>query len=260
MRGAALARVVENLHALNETKRRLRSVLPLLGIEFVALRSNVNEVDALPGLASALGADRIIVSNVLAYTEELRAQALYAGAEPPVLRPHNWAARQGDFIVWGTMSLPRMRWGAERRCRFVGDRALVVGWDGAVSPCYALSHTYTYFAVDGVQKRVERYVLGNVNAQSLADIWTSEEYTRYRAAVRGFRFPSCPDCEVRDGCDLRQRNLGCWGWSLLRRLSLGAGHRPLPLNLTPAESSVELKGRVDFAEPDLAKGPAINGS
>ncbi|MHB1006472.1 MAG: tungsten cofactor oxidoreductase radical SAM maturase [Chloroflexota bacterium] len=213
VRGADLARVVANLHILNETKRRLGAVLPLLGIEFVALRRNVHEVDALPALASELGADRIIVSNVLAYTAELREQALYADAEPPALRPLNWPARQSDFVVWGTMSLPRMRWGAERRCRFVGDRALVLGWDGAVSPCYALSHTYTYFAVDGVRKRVERYVLGNVNETSLADIWTSEEYVRYRASVRGFRFPSCPDCEVREGCDLRQRNLGCWGWS-----------------------------------------------
>lgn len=53
-----------------------------------------------------------------------------------------WPAQGGDWLLRGTMELPRMNWGAERQCRFVGSKALVVGWDGAVSPCYALSHSY----------------------------------------------------------------------------------------------------------------------
>ena len=90
---------------------------------------------------------------------------------------------------------------------------MVVGWDGGVSPCYALSHSYSYYAIDGVQKQVTRYVLGNVNTQTLAEIWMSENYVRFRSEVRGFHFPSCPDCDLRATCDLRQRNEGCWGWN-----------------------------------------------
>ena len=26
-------------------------------------------------------------------------------------------------------------------------------------------------------------------------------------------FPSCPDCDLRDTCDLRKLNEGCWGWN-----------------------------------------------
>jgi MoaA/NifB/PqqE/SkfB family radical SAM enzyme len=112
--------------------------------------------------------------------------------------------------VWDA---PEAQMSAERRCRFVQDRAIVVGQDGGVSPCYALSHNYTYFAVDGRNKRVNRYVLGSVNEQPLAEIWMSEEYVRFRSEVREFHFPSCPDCDLRDGCDLRGRNEGCWGWN-----------------------------------------------
>jgi MoaA/NifB/PqqE/SkfB family radical SAM enzyme len=76
-----------------------------------------------------------------------------------------------------------------------------------------LSHTYTYFAVDGGQKRVSRCVFGNVHERSLAQIWMSHEYVRFRSEVRSFRFPSCPDCDLRETCDLRERNEACWGQS-----------------------------------------------
>ena len=106
-----------------------------------------------------------------------------------------------------------MHWGAEQRCRFIQDRATVVGWDGSVVPCYALCHNYSYYAVDGKQKQVSRYTLGNINQRSLTEIWMSEEYCRFRNEVRNFNFPSCPDCDLRETCDLRERNEGCWGWN-----------------------------------------------
>jgi tungsten cofactor oxidoreducase radical SAM maturase len=213
IRGAALSQVLDNLRYLNEAKKSLGSLSPALGIEFVALRSNIEELAGLSGLAVRLGAARVLVSNVLPYTEAMRAEVLY-GYEPRApLNAAGWPVRADAWVMWGTLELPRMHWGAERRCRFVQDRALVVGWDGGVAPCYALSHTYSYFAIDGRRKEVSRYVLGNVNEQSLAEIWTAEEYVRFRSEVRAFHFPSCPDCDLRQTCDLRERNAGCWGWN-----------------------------------------------
>jgi len=213
VRGAVLSQVLENIRALNEAKRQLGSLTPALGIEFVILQRNVGELADLTKLASRLNAARVLVSNVLPYTEEMRGEVLY-GYEPR--RPFSaggWPVKADAWVTWGTLELPRMHWGAERRCRFVQDRALVVGWDGGVSPCYALSHNYTYFTVDGRRKLVSRYLLGNVNEQPLAEIWKSEEYVRFRSEVRGFHFPSCPDCDLRESCDLRERNEGCWGWN-----------------------------------------------
>jgi len=54
--------------------------------------------------------------------------------ETPSFPPSSgWAVRRGDWLLWGLMELPRMNWGAERRCRFVTSGALVVGWDGTAS-------------------------------------------------------------------------------------------------------------------------------
>ncbi len=213
VRGAMLSTILNNIRGLNEAKSQLGSLTPALGIEFVALRSNVAELRELTSLASQLGAARVLVSNVLAYTEEMRDEMLYGYEPRPPFDAGGWPVKLGAWVTWGTLELPRMHWGAERRCRFVQDRSIVVGWDGGVSPCYALSHNYSYFPIDGSKKQVARYVLGNVNEQSLAEIWMSEEYVRFRSEVRSFHFPSCPDCDLRESCDLRQRNEGCWGWN-----------------------------------------------
>lgn len=213
IRSAMLSRVLANIRTLNQLKSHLGSLTPALDIEFVLLRSNAAELVELPRLASRLNAAHVLVSNLLPYTDEMRTQILY-GYEPRTpFSARGWPVKADAWVMWGTLELPRMHWGAERRCRFVQDRAIVVGWDGGISPCYALSQNYRYFAVDGRKKQVSRYVLGNVNEQSLSEIWMSEEYVRFRSEVRGFHFPSCPNCDLRDECDLRGRNEGCWGWN-----------------------------------------------
>jgi tungsten cofactor oxidoreducase radical SAM maturase len=213
VRGAMLAQVIDHIRALNEAKRELHSLFPAIGIEFVAMRSNIVELDDLVRLAAELNVSRLLVSNVLPYTEELRQEILYSYQPVPPFRASGWALKLDAWVSWATQELPRMHWGAERRCRFIEDQAVVVGWDGAVSPCYALSHNYSYYSIDGCKKQVERYVLGNVNDRTLADIWISEEYARFRSEVKAYHFPSCPDCDLRASCDLRAQNNACWGWN-----------------------------------------------
>lgn len=212
IRGATFAAILENLRILNQEKNRAGTLSPALEIEFVALKSNIGELPALAVLAGELGATTVLVSNVLAYSEDMRGQVLYGYEPRPPFNSGNWPVRAGAWVMWGTMNLPRMHWGAERRCPFVQDKAAFIGWDGSVSPCYGLAHNYRYYAVDGKEKRVSRYCLGDTKSRSLSGIWQSEEYCRFRAEVLDFRFPSCPDCDLRDSCDLRENNEGCWGW------------------------------------------------
>ncbi len=213
VRGAILSQVLGNIRHLNEAKRELNSLFPALGIEFVVLKSNLNELAGLTELAVHLKAARVLVSNVLPYTEDMRDQILYGYEPRPPFQARGWPVTADAWVMWGTLELPRMHWGADRRCRFIQDKSIVVGWDGGVAPCYALSHNYSYFAIDGCKKQVSRYVLGNVAEQALAEIWMSENYTRFRGEVRAFHFPSCPNCDLRETCDLRAHNDGCWGWN-----------------------------------------------
>ncbi len=216
IRDVSLLKVLRNLELFNKIKEETGTRYPTLEIEFVAMKSNLKDLPAMPKLMADLHASRLIVTNVLAYTEELRDEALYGyEPQPPLLPPDktSWPVSDEDWMFWCTVDLPRMHWSAERRCKFIQDRATVVGWDGGVVPCYALSHNYAYYALDGRRKNVTRYVLGNVNKQTLAEIWMSEEYTQFRSEVSAFHFPSCPDCDLRETCDLREENEGCWGWN-----------------------------------------------
>jgi tungsten cofactor oxidoreducase radical SAM maturase len=213
IRGTLLSQIIENICNLNEAKQQLHSLYPSIGMEFVALRSNVAELEQVSRIAQLLNVSRILVSHVLPYTKELRDEVLYGYEPVPPFKTISWAQRADAWIMWATQDFPRMHWGANRLCRFVQNHALVVGWDGGVSPCYALSHNYRYFAIDGREKQVNRYILGNVNEQTLAETWMSEDYVRFRNEVKGYHFPSCPNCDLRETCDLRGQNKGCWGWN-----------------------------------------------
>ena len=75
--GASLQRVVENVRNLHDHRGPSYGPGLRIGLEFVAMRSNVAELPGLNRLAARLGASFVIVSNVLAYTPELMAETLY---------------------------------------------------------------------------------------------------------------------------------------------------------------------------------------
>jgi len=206
--GANLDAVLENINALNEIRRRRRSKYPVLGIEFVAMRRNVHEIADLPRLGSRLMASSIMVTNLLPHTDDMRKEILYdGGVELP--KCNGWPARIDDSrLLWGVISHPRMSWGAERYCHFVGNRSVAIGWDGGVSPCYALMHSYPYYVFDRL-KNVSRYTFGNVRDKKLLEIWTCEDYVKFRNKVRIFEFPSCVDCGI--SCGYSSFNGDCWG-------------------------------------------------
>jgi len=200
-------RVLENVHALKTLAQRREYPLPRIGLEFVAMKSNLDMLDRLPKIAAELEASFVLITNLLPHTLELTDEVLYDRDEPLPL-PVGWPVSSGGWMLWGIVKTPRMKWGAWQRCRFVEGRALVIGWDGGVSPCYPLMHSYPYY-IYGRRKEVSRYVLGNVHQRSLAEIWAGEEYVHFRAKVRDFRFPSCVDCGL--ACSYTEDNEDCWG-------------------------------------------------
>lgn len=204
---AGVNQVLDNMRALREKARQRGKVLPRIGMEFVVMRNNLGWLSRLPQLARELEADFVLVSNLLPHTEEMAGEILYDRDEP-LPAPTGWPVPGGDLVLWGITRLPRFKWGAWRRCRFIEERSIVIGWDGGVSPCYALMHSYPYY-IYGRRKEVSRYVLGRATEQTLADIWMSDEYVLFRAKVREMRFPSCVDCGM--ACTYAEENADCWG-------------------------------------------------
>ena len=217
--GAPLERVVENVQRLHDGGGPSYGPSCRIGVEFVAMRSNVAELPGLGRLAARLGASFVIVTNVLAYTPEMVGETLYdhgadsltladTSAAPRWLLPvFDWdeslgAAVGGALARSGPVSFsgaPAGESGA--RCPFVEADACAVAWHGGVSPCPALLHSYTCY-VRGREKHVERWEVGRLPDESLTGIWAGADYAAFRDRVRCFDFPPCTDC----GCELAADN------------------------------------------------------
>ncbi len=207
--GSSLTNVVANIHALNEEKMNKRSHLPKIGIEFVAMKRNIQEIPAMSMLARTLGASFVIVTNILPHTEDMIKEVLYDG-EHKLPEASTWPVYMKDWLLWGMMEFPKMKWGAFRRCRFMESHSIVIASDGVVSPCYPLLHSYSYYIL-GRKKNVKKYHFGKITEKSLMDIYTSDEFLKFRYRVRNFNFPSCVDCDLNPNCDYASSNTDCWG-------------------------------------------------
>jgi MoaA/NifB/PqqE/SkfB family radical SAM enzyme len=217
--GASLDRVIENVRRLHDGRGPNYGPSIRIGVEFVAMRSNVGELPGLGRLAAQLGATFIIVSNVLAYTEDLLSETLYDHSASSLseavttaaprwqLPAFDWDRQLGASLGEAlARSGPISFFGADQeatrsRCPFVHAEACAVAWHGGVSPCSPLLHTYTCF-VRGRKKRMLRWEVGRLPDESLAAIWAKPDYVAFRDRVRRFDFPPCTDC----GCDLAEAN------------------------------------------------------
>ena len=206
-----LREVIENTKRLNEIKISEGTIFPKIGIEFVMMEKNKTQVKKLPELARKLDALSVLVTNLLPYTEEMTEEILYHGRDDEkVFAPSLWTNPLKEFGTVGTVSFPRMRWGAYRRCNFVDNKSAVISWDGRLAPCYPLVHSNRYY-IFGREKQVTAYTLGDLNENPIEDIWCSKEYSKFRNKVRKFRFPSCVDCDLNTTCDYARENEDCWG-------------------------------------------------
>jgi len=218
--GTKLREVQKNVDGLHAARRANRCDNPEVGLEFVATRRNVSELPNLHRLAYSMGASFVVVTNVLPYTEEIKEEILYWLAtgsyplarskwSPEIVLPRMDARRECLEPLLRLLQqsgvidlLPRRSDGTEGYCRFVGEGAVAVAWDGEVSPCVALMHSYTCYVLRR-EKLIQRYTLGNVGREEITRIWDRDEYVQFRARVQQFDFSPCAHC---GGCQLAESN------------------------------------------------------
>ena len=218
--GARLPKVLENLDRFRRTRRPAHRAVPEIGIAFVAMQRNIQDLPAVIKLGQKLGAVKFSVSNVLPYTEELNHEILYQHT----LRNITYL----DSPWLPQISLPKMDLdertreaftkalvsgcnvnlagnnlgGANDVCVFIEAGSMSIGWDGSISPCLPLLHTHVSY-LHGKQRVNRRHLIANIRERSLPEIWQDPAFVAYRERVQGFRFAPCTFC---GGCDLSQAN------------------------------------------------------
>lgn len=217
--GADFGRVTENIRRFAAMRTRQRGRVTVesrvrIGIEFVALKSSVFQLPAMRDLSADLGADFLFVSNVLPFRKEEADEILYQSTVDglgndvqvylPPLDNEAGAAQalaalvpEGEAVPWLKRNDLGSGW-----CPFVGHGSAVVSWRGDVSPCMSLLHSAPCYVL-GRAKSVHGVSYGNVNDDSLENIWSQADYRAFRERAQRFEFAPCTGCT---GCRLAETN------------------------------------------------------
>jgi len=217
-RGAKFGPIVAALREIQAGNARKRHQIEI-GLSFVVMRRNVADLQNLDDLARRVGAEKVLVSNILPYSAEMEKEMLCA-----------LTLSTGTFssAAKTEISLPRMDVTPDTRdtilrllrgyenlnlmgnpifaetnhCRFVEGRMTFVRWDGHVAPCMGLLHGYTTFLY-GYERNIKPHSFGEISRKPLGEIWRSRAFRTFREKVRDFDFAPCHIC---GGCNLLESN------------------------------------------------------
>jgi MoaA/NifB/PqqE/SkfB family radical SAM enzyme len=218
--GAELPVILENLRRLFKMRKGGHFPKPEIGVAFVAMKRNIQDLPKIIKLGHTFGAKYYSVSNVQPVTEEMQKDRLYlrtmhniAYLPSPMLpklslpkidfNEDTQAALTEAFNSGCNVSFAGNNWGgANDVCNFVESGTMTVAWTGDVSPCWPLMHTHTTYLHDK-PRLTKKHIVGNVRKQSLAEIWNDAEYVAYRERLHNFVFAPCTFC---GGCELSESN------------------------------------------------------
>jgi MoaA/NifB/PqqE/SkfB family radical SAM enzyme len=224
--GAALPQIIKNIEGFHALRRTLDDSKPEIGIAFVAMKQNINELPAVLRLCTRLRASRIMISNVLPYTREFCGEVLYSRVLGEITKvPSPWVPSLDlpriDANETTREALHYIRRGGYNlsyngdyfgrstdRCPFIERGATAIAWDGSLSPCLPLMHDHDSY-LDESTRHSRRYVIGNISEHSLDELWEQPDYMSFRRRVQTFDFSPCTLC---GGCELRDTNEeDCYG-------------------------------------------------
>lgn len=159
-----------------------------LGITFVLMAENEYELENINAFADSVGADFINLSHVIPSAPIDEENTLY-NSDYPVGTMERFSLTKSEKL--------------RDKCPFIENGCCFVRQDGEVIACMQLLHnSYTYLYTE--RRRVYSKSYGNINKNSLNDIWQSREYAEFRRRVTDFDFPCCTVCL---GCDDRLENV-----------------------------------------------------
>ncbi|MCR4397031.1 MAG: radical SAM protein [Candidatus Saccharicenans sp.] len=188
--GASFRLVLKNVQKMKGLATEMNRPLAI-GISFVVMRDNIDDIRNIEELIREVGADQVLMSNVLPYTEEMERKMLCLLA----LTCETFANLPGKPRI----SLPRLD------INYLTKEPiyhLLKGYQNLfmINNAISAEHvTYLY----GLERRIKPYFLGDLNERSLPDIWSLPEYHDFREKVDKFDFSPCHIC---GGCSYLEGN------------------------------------------------------
>jgi len=225
--GDLLPQLLENIRRLRQLRDQIYAYTPQIGFAFVAMKRNIADLPEVIRMGINLGVKHFSVTNVLAYTPELKkeilySRALYKGAylSSADVLPHLSLPRIDidEHTQKAIMELLRPNYlltltdGEIEQttdvCPFVHRGSTAIRWDGALSPCLPLMHTYDSYLDERVRRSCA-YSFGTLAEHDLKTIWELPDYVSLRETLQSFTFSPCTYC---NSCEMANDNQeDCFG-------------------------------------------------
>ncbi|TVQ12928.1 MAG: radical SAM protein [Bacteroidetes bacterium] len=198
-RGVDFKELMAEIDFLNQLKKE--NDTPHLDIQFVASRKNIDDIFPLMDVLAEKKIRNLVISHLMPQHLEQADDILYKRYDNQELkqlfhRIRNYSFKRGLRIIF-----PETELKTERRCAFVNNDATYITSRGEIVPCYRLSHQGSE-VVFGRPKVIRQYSFGNLKSKPLQAIWSDPGYVRFRSKIYNNHYPSCPDCDLVEGCSL----------------------------------------------------------
>jgi tungsten cofactor oxidoreducase radical SAM maturase len=200
-RGVVMDDLFANIDYLNKIRQKNEFTFPDLDIQFVASQKNIQDIFPLMDRLEDKNIRNIIISHLLPQNKDQADDILYSryenkGSKELFHKIRNYSFKRGLRIIF-----PEVELKTERRCAFVNNDATYITSRGEVVPCYRLSHQGSE-VIFGRPKTIRQYSFGNIKNKTLQEIWNADNYRKFREKIYNNHYPSCPDCDLVEGCSL----------------------------------------------------------
>ena len=201
-RGTSLEQILQAIEILRELKRERNTPRPEIHIAYMLLRSGLEDVINLPSLLQGLEVSQVIISTLdFVPNQELVKEAF----SPPHTEVDELRNLLESIVTDGERRGVPIHYQIPARepqsiCTENVERSLFISSDGGVSPCVFTGLPISQAALleDGRARPYIPLNFGNVNEESLSQIWWKRAYTSFRRSFSSGKFAQpCAACSKR---------------------------------------------------------------
>ncbi|MBT3358645.1 MAG: radical SAM protein [Rhodospirillales bacterium] len=199
--GTSLEQVLGAIAMLQRIKADRSSATPAIHIAYMLLKSGIDDIEQIPDLFAGRGIEQIVISTLTVIADPAVRHEVIEPATPAefqilehrLARAAEHAKERGIELHY---DIPHNRHSWPGRppglCAENISRAIVVTVDGEVTPCML----NRFRAEDDPRPNPNPFHFGKLAEQSLADIWWSDGYLRFRRTFWDAEPPArCRACQ-----------------------------------------------------------------
>lgn len=166
--GGKLDKVIEGARNIVRLKKELKSITPYVVFQFLVVKPNEHQIDAVHKLAKEIGVDHVALKTAQIYDYKNGSDLI------PTIDKYSRYQKGKDGTYSIKNELLSHCWKMWQSC--------VITWDGKVVPCC--------FDKDA------HYVMGDLTQQSFKEIWSSKNYNSFRDTILRSRdeIEMCRNC------------------------------------------------------------------